>query len=249
MTDQILHPNLAEPARTIDTRARIGDLVLEMPAAVRVFEALNIDYCCGGQRSLADACAHAGQDLREVLAWLHDLRAPVAGEGPQKWREAPLDQLMDHIVATHHAFTRSELDRVAPLMEKVLHVHGGHHPELERIAGLFAALAAELRPHLEKEEQILFPFIRGLVAGDRSPRHCGSVQNPIRVMVDEHERAGEILRGLRELTEDYIPPEDACASYRSLFFGLRSLEEDLHQHIYLENHILFPRAGQLEAAL
>ena len=243
MSDQTTNPST-----TIDPNARIGDLVLATPATMRVFETLNIDYCCGGHRSLAEACGLAGQELQEVLALLEAV--PAAGtepEGPQKWQDAPLDRLVDHIESTHHVFTRSELGRVAPLMEKVLHVHGGHHPELDRIANLFGALNADLMPHLEKEEQILFPFIRGLVAGDDGPRHCGSVLNPIRMMMSEHEAAGEVLHELRELTRDYTPPEDACGSFRSLYMGLAALEADLHQHIYLENHILFPRAVELES--
>jgi regulator of cell morphogenesis and NO signaling len=241
MSDQTTNPT------TFDPNARIGDLVLAAPASMRVFESLNIDYCCGGHRSLADACARAGQDLLDVLPLLETLPAADTGEeGPGKWQDAPLAELVDHIESTHHVFTRSELARVAPLMEKVLHVHGEHHPELDRIAGLFGALAADLLPHLEKEEQILFPFIRGLAAGDEGPRHCGSVQNPIRVMTSEHEAAGEILFELRELTQDYTPPEDACGSFRSLYMGLAALEADLHRHIYLENHILFPKAIALE---
>jgi regulator of cell morphogenesis and NO signaling len=243
MSDHSTHPTT-----TLDPNARIGDLVLATPAAMRVFESLNIDYCCGGHRSLADACAHAGQQLQDVLPLLEALPAPgAAQEGPRKWQDAPLDQLVEHIETTHHVFTRSELARVAPLMEKVLNVHGDRHPELDRIADLFGALAADLMPHLEKEEQILFPFIRGLVAGDEGPGHCGSVQNPIRVMMNEHEAAGDVLHDLRELTQDYTPPEDACGSFRSLYMGLAALEADLHQHIYLENHILFPRAIELEA--
>jgi regulator of cell morphogenesis and NO signaling len=242
MSDQTTNPI------TFDPSARIGDIVLATPAAMRVFESLNIDYCCGGHRSLADACAQAGQDLHDVLPLLETLPAPGAvQEGPQKWADAPLDQLADYIETTHHVFTRSELARVAPLMEKVLHVHGDHHPELDRIADLFAALAGDLMPHLEKEEQILFPFIRSLAAGQGGPGHCGSVQNPIRVMTNEHEAAGDILHELRELTEDYTAPADACGSFRSLYMGLAALEADLHQHIYLENHILFPRAIAMEA--
>ena len=133
-------------------------------------------------------------------------------------------------------------------MAKVLQVHGGHHPELARIAQCFQAMDADLRPHLEKEEQILFPYVRDLEAGIRSSCCFGTVQNPIRAMQNEHEQVGEILRELRNLTNDYTPPEDACGSFRSLYLGLQSLEEDLHLHIYLESHLLFPRAIALESA-
>jgi len=236
---------------TFDPQTRIGDIVLDFPATMRAFEALNVDYCCGGHRSLADACAHAGKDLPEVLARLAEVEASApASSDPGNWQSAPLAELIAHIEATHHAFTRSELARVAPLMEKVLQVHGEHHPELARIAQCFAAMDSELAPHLDKEEQILFPFVRNLEAGKRSPDCCfGTVQNPIRAMQNEHEQVGDILRELRDLTHDYTAPEDACGSYRSLYLGLRNLEEDLHLHIYLESHILFPRAIALEEAV
>ena len=233
-----------------DPQTKIGDIVLEAPATMRIFESLNIDYCCGGQRSLAAACDHAGQDFQRVqerLAAL-DSAAPAAAD-PKGWQTAPLTELIDHIEATHHAFTRSELGRVAPLMEKVLRVHGEHHPELAGVARCFQAMAADLEPHLQKEERILFPFVRDLEAGNRAAECCfGTVQNPIRAMQSEHEQVGDILRELRTLTRDYTPPEDACGSFRSLYLGLRSLEEDLHLHIYLESHLLFPRAIELEAA-
>jgi regulator of cell morphogenesis and NO signaling len=236
---------------SFNVQSRIGDIVLEVPATMRIFESLNIDYCCGGQRTLADACAHAGRDLQEVQERLATLQAAApATSDPKVWQSAPLTELIDHIEATHHAFTRSELARVAPLMEKVLKVHGDHHPELARVAQCFEAMDSDLRPHLEKEEQILFPFVRNLEAGKRTPGCCfGTVQNPIRAMQNEHEQVGDILRELRTLTHDYTAPEDACGSYRSLYLGLRNLEEDLHLHIYLESHLLFPRSIELEAAL
>ena len=236
---------------SFNSQTRIGDIVLETPATMRIFEALNIDYCCGGQRTLAAACAHAGKGLQETLDQLATLEAGASAPAePKGWQTAPLTELIDHIVATHHAFTRSELARVAPLMEKVLNVHGGHHPELARIAQCFAAMDSDLKPHLETEEAILFPYVRTLDAGQRATDCCfGTVQNPIRAMQNEHEQVGDILRELRTLTHDYTAPEDACGSFRSLYMGLRNLEEDLHLHIYLESHLLFPRAIELEAAV
>ncbi|MFZ1614838.1 MAG: DUF542 domain-containing protein, partial [Holophaga sp.] len=144
-------------------QTKIGDVVLEMPATMRVFEELNVDYCCGGHRSLSEACVHAGKDLTEVLAKLEAIQASApTSSDPKKWQDAPLVDLIAHIETKHHAFTRSELARVTPLMEKVLKVHGDHHPELARIAQCFKAMYSDLMPHLDKEEQILFPFIRNL---------------------------------------------------------------------------------------
>jgi regulator of cell morphogenesis and NO signaling len=236
---------------SFDVQTQIGDVVLKVPATMRVFESLNIDYCCGGQRTLAAACAHAGKDLQEVQDKLANLQvAAPAPSDPKVWQSASLTELIDHIEATHHAFTRSELARVAPLMEKILSVHGDHHPELARVAQCFEAMDRDLRPHLEKEEQILFPFVRNLEAGNRATDCCfGTVQNPIGAMQNEHEQVGDILRELRTLTHDYTPPQDACGSYRSLVMGLQNLEEDLHLHIYLESHLLFPRAIELETAV
>jgi regulator of cell morphogenesis and NO signaling len=232
-------------------QTRIGDLVLETPAAMRVFEELNVDYCCGGHRSMTEACAQAGRTYEEVAAKLATLSGQeTAPSDPSVWREAPLTELIAHIESTHHVFTRTELARVAPLMEKVLRVHGEHHAELERVAECFQAMADDLVPHLEKEEQILFPYVRKMEAG-AAPSDCcfGTVQNPVRAMMMEHDQVGEILRELRSLTGGFNPPEDACGSYRSLFMGLHALEQDLHQHIYLENHLLFPRAVALEEAV
>ena len=235
---------------TFEPQTKIGAIVLAQPATMRVFEALNVDYCCGGHRTLAEACAHAGKDLAEVLVRLENLETPAAGsDDPGRWRDASLSSLIDHLVATHHAFTRAELARVAPLMDKVLKVHGEHHPELARISQCFDAMHQDLLPHLDKEEMILFPFVKQLEGGQTPAGACfGTVQNPIRAMQHEHEQVGDILRDLRDLTRDYTPPEDACGSYRSLYLGLRSLEQDLHLHIYLESHLLFPRAIDLEAA-
>ena len=234
-----------------EAQTKIGDIVLDFPTTMRVFEALNVDYCCGGHRSLAEACAHAGKALPEVLLQLQslELSAP-ANSDPKVWQTAPLSELIAHIVATHHLFTRTELQRVAPLMAKVLQVHGGQHPELARIAQCFQAMASDLGPHLDKEEQILFPYIRSLESG-QAPAECcfGTVQNPIRAMQNEHEQVGDLLREVRTLSHDFTPPEDACASFRSLFMGLRSLENDLHLHIYLESHLLFPRAIALETTI
>ncbi len=235
---------------TITAETRIGDIALEFPEAMRLFEQRNLDYCCGGQRRLAEVCREASQDLEELLDRLASLQT-ASGAGPARtdWAGAPLSELVSYIEAKHHTFTREELTRVAPLMEKVLQVHGGHHPELEQVSECFQALAADLMPHLEKEEQILFPYIRALDTRQTVGGACfGSVRGPIQVMQAEHDQAGELLREIKALTRDHTPPPDACGSFRSLYMGLKALEEDLHQHIHLENNVLFPRAVALEAS-
>ncbi len=231
-------------------QTKIGDVVLHLPEAMRLFKRLNLDYCCGGHRTMDEVCSKAGLRTAQVIAELDTLSAsPQGATDPVAWAAASLTELIAHIEAKHHTFTREELQRVAPLMEKVLRVHGDRHPELIEISRLFQTLVADLMPHLEKEEQILFPFIRSMEAGGSQHEACfGSVQGPLGVMQAEHEAAGEILRSLKTLTNDYTPPGDACGSFRSLYMGLQALEEDLHLHIYLESHLLFPRATTMEVA-
>jgi regulator of cell morphogenesis and NO signaling len=234
----------------IEPKTRIGDIVLEYPATMRLFESRNIDYCCGGHRTLTEACAHAGKPLEPILQALEGVVVvePEAMD-PKTLAAGTLTALIDHVEARHHTFTRDELARVAPLAAKVAQMHGAGHPELARVKELFTALQEDLLAHLQKEERILFPYIRGLESGNASCDACfGTVQGPIAVMQEEHEQAGDILRELRELTRDYTVPEDGCASYRSLYLGLESLETDLHLHIYLESHLLFPKAAELEKA-
>jgi regulator of cell morphogenesis and NO signaling len=163
--------------------------------------------------------------------------------------EASLTALLAHIEATHHAYLRRELPRLEGLLEKVLGAHGENHPELDEVFDLFQALASDLMPHLMKEEQILFPFIRQMEAGQEAKACFGTVQSPIRVMESEHEVVGGLLARLRACTSEYTAPADGCATFRALYLGLQELEADIHLHIYLENQILHPRARMMEAAL
>ena len=235
---------------TTDLQTKLGELVLERPEAMRYFEGLGLDYCCGGHRSLGEACATAGLQSEAVLAGLASLEAPAAGTPSlQAWTQASLQALIAHIVPTHHDYLRTELPRLERLLDKVLAAHGGRHPELGRVGEIFAALHADLIPHLMKEEQILFPFILQMEQGRTGSACFGSVQSPIRVMEMEHEAVGALLAELRQLTGAYAPPADGCATFRALYLGLEEMERDLHLHITLENQILHPRARALEAAL
>ncbi len=229
----------------VDGGVTVGELVAERPARSRVFEAHGIDYCCGGGRTLVAACAASGVPVATVLA---DLR--TADETPAEagvdWRVAPLSDLTRHLVETHHAYLRRELPRLTELLAKVQRAHGERHAWLDPLGQVYGALRAELESHLMKEENILFPMIGRLAAGDAAAaQHCGSVANPIRQMVAEHDDAGDALARLRELTSDYAPPEGACNTFLALLSGLQELEADLHQHIHKENNILFPRALKL----
>lgn len=227
----------------------VREYALEQPSATRVFEKLKIDYCCGGGRPLGEAARLAGVPLEEVGRLLDE--AGGSGEVPAGLESGTLAGLIDYILDKHHAFTREEMERITALAEKVASKHGGRRPELLTVRVLFRQLCEDLRPHMMKEELILFPYVRQLeraaASGLPAPRPpFGTVNNPVRVMMLEHDTAGDILRELRAAAGDYVAPEDACASFRTFYQALADFEQDLHQHIHLENNVLFPRAVELE---
>jgi len=228
-------------------QSRLGQIATAFPPSMRVFEAHGLDFCCGGQRELGEACAAAGFSPAKVLEEIKQLRLSSL-ETPKDWSEGSLTDLIEYLLATHHVFTRTELARLTPLMDKVARVHGENHPELNAIRLFFIELSNDLGPHLMKEEQVLFPYILDLDAGKVSASCFGTVANPIRAMLGEHDQVGELLHRIRDLSMDYALPEGACGSYQSLFMGLADLEADLHQHIHLENNVLFPKAVALEEA-
>jgi regulator of cell morphogenesis and NO signaling len=224
----------------------LAQLVNDRPSAARVLERHHLDYCCGGNQSLEQACDAGAVDLDVVLT---ELEADRDVEPAGGWADMDPGQLVDHLEATHHRYLHEELPRLDALLAKVVGVHGRRHPELVEVATVFAALRADLEPHLLKEEQVLFPMIRELDASATLPSfHCGTLANPIRVMVLEHDGAGELLAELRAATDDYAPPADACASYRALYLGLGELEADTHLHVHKENNLLFPAVLDLERA-
>ncbi len=219
---------------TLQSDTPVGQLAREFPLATRVFHRHGIDYCCGGGQPLNEACTKHGENTETVLAEIRaELDAPAAPA--QRWDQAPLEDLIDHILVTYHQPLNEELPRLMQMSAKVLQVHGDKDPEtLSELNSVFLALKNELEHHMQKEEQILFPMIRqgeGPMAGD-----------PISVMEDEHVSAGAALERINKLTKGYEVPEQACNTWRALWHGLAALEESLHQHIHLENNILFPRA-------
>lgn len=237
---------------TLRATETVGEIAARYPATVRVFQKHNIDFCCGGKLPLQDACEAEGVAAEAVLQELEGVLAPAGRETPD-WNHAPLSELTAHIVRTHHQYTRTELPRLGAMMDKVVRAHGERHPEVLELAQVLEALSGELHGHLMKEEMVLFPLIettdRAAQAGvPAPPAHCGSVKNPIRVMIAEHDSAGDALARMRRLTADYTVPADACNTFRGLYHGLQELETDLHLHIHLENNILFPRAVALEAS-
>jgi regulator of cell morphogenesis and NO signaling len=230
----------------------IRDLAQEFPGAARLFEEFGIDYCCGGDRNLAEACSTANVPVDQVLDALEAAEyAACLSAAVRDWEKESLSELVAHIQRTHHKYTREEILRLNALFEKVVSVHGKNHPELHNMRTVFHGLAQELTLHLMREERVLFPYIvrveEAVIQKEPIlPCSFGSVQNPVAMMEHEHDDALEALRGLRELGSNFTAPADACVSYRALYQALSEFEADLRQHIHLENDSLFPRAIAME---
>ena len=236
----------------ISDTTTVRDLAAGVPGATRVFENFGIDYCCGGHRTLADACRLANLPVEDLTRSLEEAgRESEPGGAERDWRQESLTELTEYIIDTHHSFTKQELDRLEKLFDKVCSRHGENHPELFEAQKTFYQLKQDLIPHMLKEEQVLFPYITRMeeAAGEGRavpPPFFGTVRNPVRMMMLEHDAAGGLLPALRVTTGDYTPPPDACASYQALYRALADFEADLHQHIHLENNLLFPRAIEME---
>ena len=236
----------------INLEMTVREVATQLPESTRLFETLKIDYCCGGNRSLTEACASAGVEVDNVMAQLSALDKSASSDtGTVDFQQLSLTELITHIVETHHVFTKSEMTRIQALAEKVIGVHGANHPELLSVGELFQRLCVDLSPHMFKEEQVLFPYIVGMEQAETRGLPApfapfGTVKNPVRMMMMEHDTAGDLLRKLRGVTSNYQVPGDACISYQTLYQALENLEKDLHQHIHLENNVLFPKAVELE---
>lgn len=227
----------------IDPTASLGELVAQHPARASLFERLRLDYCCGGAQTLAAACEAQALDpdtVRRLIEALDDAREDLsAGVEERDWRRASLSELCDHIVTVHHDGLRRELPQTAELLDSVIRVHGPVIRRLYDLAPVFAGLRNELEPHLELEERLLFPACRAL---DADPTDPGPIDEALLVAHErDHRHAGEALRALRAMTDDYDVDHALCRTHRRLLEALRALELDLHQHIHEENSILFPR--------
>ncbi|MFY9855887.1 MAG: iron-sulfur cluster repair di-iron protein [Terracidiphilus sp.] len=228
----------------------VREIALEQPSSMRVFEHYGIDYCCGGRKPLAEACAASKVEVDAVIAAL-EAAATVAVPEAEDWALQSMEELVTHIVATHHAYVRRELPRLAEFAQKVVNRHGANRVELPAIQTALSTLEEELMLHLAKEETILFPYIvkleRARTSGAAMPSSCfGTVAHPIQMMTQEHDAAGTMLAEMRRLSENFTTPADACPTYHAFYDGLKEFERDLHQHIHLENNILFPRAIEAE---
>jgi regulator of cell morphogenesis and NO signaling len=230
----------------LDT-AIVGDIVANDFRTAAIFEGFGIDFCCGGKRSVAEACSHARIAPTVVIEALAALPASAGAPDAAHW---PVDRLIDHIVETHHVYVRDALPRITHHLAKLASAHAERHPELAIVARTFAAISAELTQHLVKEEHILFPYVRDLAthaACGRPASPFGTVENPIRMMEREHRDAADGLETIRELTHDYTTPADGCRTYSVTMQELADFERDLHRHVHLENNVLFPRAVELES--
>ena len=237
----------------IRPETQIAEVASAHPATIRVFQRHGVDFCCGGKRPLSEACGEKGLAFENLK---QELTTAITGSpaSERSWQEAPLAELVSFIVDRYHQWLKDELPRLTQMMNKVLAVHGERHPDLQAVGRTFEAILGEITPHMMKEERVLFPYItelaglaqRGEVLGG-SP--FGSVRNPIGSMELDHQALGELLVKLRKQTDDFAPPEDACNTYRGLFHGLTEMEEELHQHIHLENNVLHPRSIALEEKL
>jgi len=216
----------------IDSNLTLASIATSHPGASRVFQRHHLDFCCGGDRSLRDACAERGLDADAVAAEVD--REPAGAGDESGWDEKALPLLIDHILQRYHEPLRKELPRLRDLARKVESVHAGHARCPHGLADQLDTVIAEVEEHLAKEEQILFPMIRNGMGSQAGM--------PVSVMISEHDRHGENLALLRERTGGFAAPDDACTSWQALYLGLEQLELDLMQHIHLENAVLFPRA-------
>ena len=234
----------------IEFEQTLAELVLERPGRTRVFEELQLDYCCGGGRTLAESAAERGLDVRTLAIALEASESSTsggsAGGGGRDWSEASLSELCDHIVDVHHSYLRSELPRIAELLAKVAAKHGGRRPELKLMESEFAVLQADLIEHIDREEQGVFLLCRSL---DLDDPELSAVSPQFGMHEAAHEKVGETLARIRELAGGYEGEEGLCTSQRVLLQSLRDLERDLHLHIHKENNVLFPRLRERLALL
>jgi regulator of cell morphogenesis and NO signaling len=237
MTDVIDSPRPRPDDRfMINESQTVADIAVGLAGAVHVFEANHIDYCCGGKRTLREACERARVPVIKVMTELDAL-------GPQSapaWGSLPA--LVAHIIDKHHAAARDAMEHIGPLVSKVCRVHGDRHVELVRVVEIFDEICADLAPHMRAEEGALFPAILQIARPDCDAKQREELRVSITVMQHDHDTIGRLLHLMRDVTNDYTPPEDACTSYRALYVNLEAFEGELHQHIHLENNVLLPRA-------
>ena len=215
--------------------------------AAAIFEKYHLDFCCKGKRSLQQACAEQQLPVDEITTELQTIFSKDPSHNENSFEQLSLTQLVDYIVSTHHDYVKKEMPQILAYLQRVAAKHGDRHPEMLKVFELFAEVKQEMEMHMQKEELILFPRIKGLeMISQKDDAELqltmAYLQGPITVMEHEHDHAGNLLDEIRKLTNDYNPPADACTTYRLSFAALKAFEIDLHQHVHLENNILFPKA-------
>lgn len=238
---------------TGETDETLGQIAAKDLRKAQVFKKYGLDFCCGGKKTVKEACNEKGLDVTKIEQELQKADK-IPASRPLPYNDWSPSFLAEYIVNTHHSYVQKNLPDIRAYAKKVMTVHGNHHPELLPIYRLVEEVNAELTAHMAKEEKVLFPYIKELAVARNSAKplhaeHFRSVQNPINMMEIEHEMVGKNLAQIRELTNNYSLPEDACASYSLLYRMLDEFEEDLHLHIHLENNILFPKAIEIEKHL
>jgi len=244
---QITKLNLGEKPTTI------GELVAEDYRKAEVFGKFGLDFCCGGKKTLKEACKKQGVDENEVKNELDKLENRKK-DNQNDFNSWDLDFLADYIINIHHKYVKNSVTMLFEYSDKVANRHGKNHPEVIKIARLFGEIANEFKSHMYKEENILFPYIKKLAIAKRENGNIetsafGTVENPINMMMTEHENVGELMDEVHALSNNFTPPADACSSYKVLYSKLNEFEQDLHKHVHLENNILFPKAIKLEDEL
>lgn len=228
-----------ENAFRIDPTMTLGDIVTLKPSLAAELQGRGFDFCCHGDRTLADTAAELDLDAETLAAELSVIRPD---EPPAEWASLPMVELIDHIVSVHHQYLWDELPRIGQFVDKIFQVHGDRHPELAEVQRLFVELRADFEPHLSREEEAIFPAIREHLtsAGGPSGSAEDSLPDDIQVLMEEHETVGEILEKLRAITDGFTVPADGCASYSETYRALGVLESDTHLHVHKENNVLFP---------
>ncbi len=238
-------PIVGASSLTWSTGTSIGKIVAEQPQAGRILELVGIDYCCGGLTPLGEAAAEKNLDATQLLNALRVVGNSPGEESERDWQQAEISELLEHIIMTHHTWLRRELPGLTTTSQTVLKVHGETHPELAEVVTTFDKIRNAVLPHLDDEEQRIFPALLGLVAGNPP----ADMDKQLDEMRSDHDALGAELHRLRKLTRGFEPPSDACTKYREMLSGFSALEQDLHRHVHLENNVLLPRAQTMLAAV
>jgi regulator of cell morphogenesis and NO signaling len=237
----------------VQKETKIGEIVAHNYRSAQVFERYGVDFCCGGKKTISEACSAKGINADNVISELKEING-AENHSSSHFNTWKLDFLIDYIVNNHHRYVDKMLPVIYMHSQKVAEKHGANHNETLEIAELFTSIKNELEVHMQKEERMLFPYIKHMLKMEQSGEEVpfppfGSVENPVRMMELEHEAAGKQVEQINLLSSNYLPPEDGCTTYRVLYQELKEFENDLHMHIHLENNILFPRAVELEKKL